>query len=170
MTKKNNLISNPNYSMTKTKINKKLSSNKFKRFINDVSYYKSIISPKYKEYFDVVTSLYMNRQIEKKSEVEKLLNKLSSRGLGPKSAVDLIESKYMKQEPIKGIKEKLKTYHIAANIEQRMIFKNAYDKSYKKTQLDKPHLQEKLNLIKETEIRLLKLRIYKKHKKILMRI
>ena len=34
-----------------------------------------------------------------------------------------------------------------------MIIKNAYNpKGYKKSELDKPHLHEKLNLIKETEI------------------
>ena len=34
-----------------------------------------------------------------------------------------------------------------------MIFKNAYNpKGYKKSELDKPHLHEKLNLIKESEI------------------
>ena len=132
-----------------TKTNNKISNNIFKRFVNDISYYKSTISPKYADYFDVITSLYLDRKIEKKSEVEKLLKKLSSRGLGPRSAIDLIESKYKKQEPIKGIKEKFKQYHISANIEQRMIFKNAYNpKGYKKSELDKPHLQEKLNLLK----------------------
>ena len=55
---------------------KKISKNKFKRFINDISYYKSIIQPKYKQYFDVITSLYVNRKIEKQTEVEKLLKKL----------------------------------------------------------------------------------------------
>ena len=58
--------------MTKTK-NNKMSKNKFKRFMNDVSYYKSLIQPKYKEYFDVITSLYLDRKIEKRTEVEKLL-------------------------------------------------------------------------------------------------
>ena len=62
--------------MTKTKSNKKMSNNKFRRFINDISYYKSTISPKYKEYYDVITSLYLERKIEKKSEVEKLLQKI----------------------------------------------------------------------------------------------
>ena len=99
-----------------TKTNKKISNNKFKRFVSDISFYKSTISPKYSDYFDVITSLYLERKIEKKSEVEKLLKKLSSRGLGPQSAVNLIESKYKKQDPIKGIKEKIKTFHIAANI------------------------------------------------------
>ena len=115
--------------------------------------YKQAISEKYKKYFDVVTSLYLNRKIEKKTEVEKLLKKLSSRGLGPQSAVDLIENKYKLQAPVVGIKEKLKTYHISANVEQRLVFKNRYKpEGYKKSELNQPHLQEKLNLIKETEI------------------
>ena len=77
-----------------TKEKNKMSKNKFRKFINDISMYKQAISEKYKKYFDVVTSLYLNRKIEKKTEVEKLLKKLSSRGLGPQSAVDLIENKY----------------------------------------------------------------------------
>ena len=104
-----------------TKTNKKISNNKFKRFVSDISFYKSTTSPKYTDYFDVITSLYLERKIEKKSEVEKLLKKLSSRGLGPRSAIDLIESKYKKQDPIKGIKEKFIKYHISTNIEQKMI-------------------------------------------------
>ena len=137
--------------MTKTK--NKMSKNKFKRFINDISIYKSTIPEKYKKYFDVISSLYLERKIEKRTEVEKLLKKLSSRGLGPQSAIDLIESKYKKQEPVIGIKEKLKTYHISANVEQRLVFKNRYKpEGYKKLELNQPHLQDKVNLIKETEI------------------
>ena len=56
-----------------TKEKNKMSKNKFRKFINDISMYKPAIPEKYKKYFDVVTSLYLNRKIEKKTEVEKLL-------------------------------------------------------------------------------------------------
>jgi hypothetical protein len=73
--------------------------------MDDLSYFKSVIPEKFKKYFDVVSSLYIERKIEKKSEVQKLLHKLSSRGLAPASAVKLIETKYKVQEPVIGIKE-----------------------------------------------------------------
>ena len=67
--------------------------------------------------------------------------------------MNLIETKYKIQAPIIGIKEKLKTYHIAANVEQRLVFKNMYKpEGYKRSELNQPHLQDKVNLIKETEI------------------
>jgi hypothetical protein len=96
-------------------------SKKFEKVMDDLSYYKTVIPPKYKDYFDVISSLYIARKIEKKTEVTRLLHKLASRGKGPESAVNLIESKYEKQAPIKGIKQKIRTY-------QRLVFNNAYSK------------------------------------------
>ena len=46
-----NIISNSNYN--------NMSKNKFTRFMDDLSYYKSIINAKYKDYFDVISSLYI---------------------------------------------------------------------------------------------------------------
>ena len=129
-------------------------SKKFEKVMDDLSYYKSVIPPKYKDYFDVISSLYISRKIEKRTEVERLLHKLASRGKGPESAVNLIESKYEKQAPIKGIKQKIRTYHVSANIEQKLVFNNAYSKpsGYKRQKLEQQHLIEKVALIKETEI------------------
>ena len=129
-------------------------SKKFEKVMDDLSYYKTVISPKYKDYFDVISSLYISRKIEKRSEVERLLHKLASRGKGPESAVNLIESKYEKQAPIKGIKQKIRTYHVPGMFEQHLVFNNAYSKpgGYKRQKLEQPHLQDKVSLIKETEI------------------
>ena len=77
---------------------------KYSNFINSISYYKALLKPNNKKYFDEIASLYINRKIEKKTTVNKLLDKLVSRGSGPKSAVKLIE-KYSTYEPVKGIKE-----------------------------------------------------------------
>ena len=72
-------------------------SKKFQNIMDDLSYYKSVIPDKYKHYFDVISSLYISRKIEKRTEVERLLHKLASRGKAPESAVKLIESKYEKR-------------------------------------------------------------------------
>ena len=127
-----------------------MSKNKFSKFMDDLSYFKSVIPEKYKQYFDVISSLYISRKIEKKSEVEKLLHKLASKGQGPKSAVDLIESKYKHQKPVIGIKEKIRTYFMSANVEQIMRFKNKFSKpeGYTKNKLDQSHLQDKVQLIR----------------------
>ena len=63
---------------------------KFRNIINNLSYYKSTINKKYVKYFDEIASLYIDRKIEKQTTVVKLLNKLSSRGAGPKIAIKLI--------------------------------------------------------------------------------
>ena len=129
-------------------------SKKFQNIMDDLSYYKTVIPEKYKQYFDVISSLYISRKIEKRTEVERLLHKLASRGKGPESAVKLIESKYEKQAPITGIKQKIRTYHVSANIEQKMTFNNAYSKpeGYKRQKLEQSHLIEKVALINETDI------------------
>ena len=56
----------------------------------------------YKEYFDVIASLYIDRKIEKKSQVEKLFKKLTGRGTAAKSAINLI-NKYKNNRSVKGI-------------------------------------------------------------------
>jgi hypothetical protein len=67
-----------------------MSEKKFKKFINEMSFYKLTLKPQYKQYFDVIASLYLDRKIEKKSQVEKLFKKLNGRGSAPQSAVKLI--------------------------------------------------------------------------------
>ena len=87
---------------------------KFRNIINNLSYYKSTINKKYINYFDEIASLYLARKIEKQTTVVKLLNKLSSRGAGPKSAVKLIE-KYSHYEPVVGIKVASRPETLARN-------------------------------------------------------
>ena len=50
-----------------------MSEKKFKKYMDSLSYYKGILKPENKKYFDEIAALYINRQIVKKSEVEKLL-------------------------------------------------------------------------------------------------
>ena len=77
---------------------------KYKKFLHNISYYKSILPKKYLPYYNEIESLYIDRKIEKQSEVTKLLDKLAGRGTAPKSAIKLIEQKYKFHEPIVGIK------------------------------------------------------------------
>ena len=49
--------------------------NKFSKFIHSLTYYRSVIPKKNLKYFDVISTLYQERKIEKQSEVEKLLKK-----------------------------------------------------------------------------------------------
>jgi len=65
---------------------------KYTKFVKSIDYYKPVLPKKYKNYFDVVTSLYLDRKIEKQSEVHKLLTKLIARGNGPKSYIKLIDT------------------------------------------------------------------------------
>ena len=87
---------------------------KFRNIINNLSYYKSTINKKYVKYFDEIASLYIDRKIEKQTTVVKLLNKLSSRGAGPKIAIKLIE-KYSYNEPVVGIKNASRPETLARN-------------------------------------------------------
>ena len=64
---------------------------KYFKFIDNLRNYKDMMKPKYKHMFDVVAQLYTSRKIEKKITVEKLLNKLVSRGKAPLSAMKDIE-------------------------------------------------------------------------------
>ena len=60
---------------------------KYFKFIDNLRNYKDMMKPKYKHMFDVVAQLYTSR---KKITVEKLLNKLVSRGKAPLSAMKTI--------------------------------------------------------------------------------
>ena len=86
-----NIISNPKY--VTSYINKKL------------SYYKTALPTKYKYCFDEISTLYLKRKIKNQSEVHKLLHKLSSRGQGLITAIDLIETKSKPNEPVIRTKE-----------------------------------------------------------------
>ena len=81
---------------------------KYFKFIDNLRSYKDLMKPKYKHMFDVVAQLYTSRKIEKKITVEKLLNKLVSRGKAPQSVMKEIE-KYHSVVPTSGIKQKKET-------------------------------------------------------------
>ena len=59
-----------------------------------IKLFKSVIQPtineKYQPFADQVIKLFTDRKIEKTKEAEKLLMQLSSRGLGPQSAINQI--------------------------------------------------------------------------------
>ena len=71
-----------------------------------IKLFKSVIHPtineKYQHYADQVISLFADRKIEKTKEAEKLLMQLSSRGLGPQSAIKQITEKYTTKESVIG--------------------------------------------------------------------
>ena len=102
----------------------KNNNKKFKNFMNSLSTFRLNMKPIYRKYFDEISSLYINRQIVKQSEVMKLLNKLTGRGQAPKSAIKLIENKYRNQKSIR--KEKpIKSYYVTASFDVRtMWYKN----------------------------------------------
>ena len=101
--------------MNNNNLNSVMSNDKkFKKYIDSVKHYKSMMKPEYQKYFDEISALYINRQIVKKVEVEKLLKKFISRGTGEKSAIKLIETKYREQ---KTIKKEIETFYITVNFD-----------------------------------------------------
>ena len=127
--------------------------NKFSKFIHSLTYYRSVIPKKNLKYFDVISTLYQERKIEKQSEVEKLLKKLAGRGKAPQSAIKLIENKYMNQEPVIGIKSPLKPFHMTAKIEQRLHYNNKYSKQggYKADEVKDKH-KDRLTMIQDSRV------------------
>jgi hypothetical protein len=111
-----------------------MTEKKFKKFINDLSFYKSLLKPQYLQYFDTIASLYINRKIEKKSQVEKLFSKLTGRGTAPQSAIKLIE-KYKTYKSVKGVIKgtKERIYHIKAFVKCRVTYTKPKVKSYIET-------------------------------------
>ena len=103
---------------------------KYTKFVKSIDYYKSVLPKKYKNYFNIVTKLYLDRKIEKQSEVHKLLAKLSGRGKGPSTAIKLINDKYIHQEPIVGLKTKNEDYFITMEIDRTITYKNQRNKNY----------------------------------------
>lgn len=102
--------------------NNNMNNKKFKKFMDSLSYYKPLMKPENRKYFDEISALYINRQIVKQSEVEKLLKKFTSRGQGPKSAIKLIETKYRQQEPIIKDVKKIESYFVTASFEVRTMW------------------------------------------------
>ena len=111
-----------------------MSEKKFKNFISEMSTYKSVLKPQYKQYFDVIASLYLQRKIEKKSQVEKLFVKLTGRGTAAQSAIKLIE-KYKTYKSVKGIIKgsKQHMFHIKAYVKCRITYVKPKTKTYIET-------------------------------------
>jgi hypothetical protein len=106
-----------------------MDNKKYFKFIDNLRNYKDMMKPKYKHMFDVVAQLYTSRKIEKKITVEKLLNKLTSRGKAPLSAMKEIE-KYHNVVPTSGIKQKKEiikekenhTFHLSGSALVRVVW------------------------------------------------
>ena len=111
------------------------------KITKSIKVFKSVILPtiaqKYRPFADQVISLFADRKIEKTKEAEKLLLQLSSRGLGPQSAIDKITKKYVKQESITGrlsrptpknIANKLKTFFVSGVIKATETYMNKLKK------------------------------------------
>ena len=107
----------------KNNLNTNMSSDKkYEKYMNSLKYYKSMIKPENQKYFDEIKSLYINRQISKKVEVEKLLKKLTGRGTAAKSAIKLIETKYRSAPSVKGIRGEKKTFYVTAKFVLRTMW------------------------------------------------
>ena len=54
----------------KNNLNTNMSSDtkKFKKYMDSLKYYKSMIKPENQKYFDEISALYINRQISKKAK------------------------------------------------------------------------------------------------------
>ena len=92
--------------------------------MKSIDYYKGILPYKYKQYWNVISKLYVDRKIEKQSEVRKLLDKFMGRGTAPQTAIKLIETKYNHKVPIKGIKQKLSNFFVTMEIERILTYTN----------------------------------------------
>ena len=111
---------------------------KVKKFSNQISIFKQLINPKYRKYYDDITSLYIDGKIKRVDQAEKLLDKLTKRGKGPESAIQQINKLLGKSEENKIIKpttlkkqakakpeEKPTQHHLTA----RFLFRTIYYKS-----------------------------------------
>ena len=98
-----------------------MNNKKFKKFMDSLAYYKPIMKPENRKYFDEISALYLNRQIVKQSEVIKLLDKLTSRGQGPKSAIKLIENKYRNQKTAR-LEKVIQSYYVTASFNVRTMW------------------------------------------------
>jgi hypothetical protein len=105
-------------------------NNKFTKFIREISYYKSALPKKYTKYFDEIASLYLDRKIEKKSEVHKILTKFMGRGTAANSAIKLLENKYRDAFPVTGIKTNKQDFFITANIKRTINYRNDRNQLY----------------------------------------
>jgi len=104
---------------------------KFTKFVRSVDYYKYLIPQKYKRYKNVVTSLYLDKKIEKQSEVHKLLTKLiNARGTGRETTINCLNDKKYFSIPSVGIKSKNEVYSINMEINTKATYLNQSGKEY----------------------------------------
>jgi hypothetical protein len=111
-----------------------MDNKKVKKFSKQISIFKQLINPKYRKYYDDVTSLYIDGKIKRVDQAEKLLDKLTKRGKGPESAINQINKLLGKSdaEAPKSIKPKKQTkakpeekptqHHLTARFLLRTIY------------------------------------------------
>jgi len=113
-----------------------------KKMTKSIKVFKNVILPtitqKYQPCADQVISLFADRKIEKTKEAEKLLLQLSSRGMGPQSAINKIKNKYVKQESAigklsrptpKNVANKNKTFFVSGVIKATETYMNKLKKT-----------------------------------------
>lgn len=102
-----------------------MNNKKYLRFVESLKYLKERVRPQDKKYFDVATSLYVERKIEKKNTMYNVANLLASKVDKKVDQAKELIKKYKKYNPAVGIKEtgrvlnpqrKYKNFHIQANV------------------------------------------------------
>lgn len=93
-------------------MSKKNNNNKkFKNFVKSISYLKKSIPKENRKYFDEATSLYIDRKIEKKISLEKIIDALRLNKPKDVKQALLKLSKFKQNIPIKGVKQKGMVYN-----------------------------------------------------------
>ena len=108
-----------------------MDNKKVKKFLKQISFYKSIIKPKYIKYYDDITSLYIDGKLKRIDQATKLLDKLTKRGNGPESSIKQINKLLNRPNLIQETKSKTKKpeekssqHHIVATFIFRSIYYN----------------------------------------------
>jgi hypothetical protein len=106
-----------------------MDNKKVKKFLNQTSFFKGLIKPKYRKYYDEITSLYLNGTLTRIDQATKLFDKLTKRGKGPDSAIKQI-NKLTSTGTIK--KEPSSKHHLVA----RFLMRTCYYKTTGKYMID----------------------------------
>ena len=91
---------------------------KVKKFLNQTSFFKGLIKPKYRKYYDEITSLYLNGTLTRIDQATKLLDKLTKRGKGPDSAINQINKLSNAGKPKK---EPSSKHHLVARFLMELV-------------------------------------------------
>lgn len=83
-----------------------VNKNKYLNFVNSLSYLRDKVNKKDKKYFDDATALYVDRKIEKKTTVYKIIDLLASKRDNKIEQAKLLLKKYHTYQPSVGIKKK----------------------------------------------------------------